>query len=319
MKCPSSLVDQALLFGSSTDFVQGAGGNLSCKVKDILWIKASGTRLKDAGSSSIFIPMQLSATKTEVLTTENLQHCCINNPSTDGYRPSIETAIHSLLPHKFVAHVHSLGAISRAISTKAFEYLSMLTIDAEKLFIPYHKPGIPLANAILNQLSNQLHASKNLVILLGNHGLIVASETISEATNLVFQIEQSWNNLPRLIQLEQNPANSWSMLFGPQSLDSKEVELLTGGPLTPDQIVFLGSKPFIYWEEQTDASKVSIKPDGSVWVNSSLGQDAIEIVSSFVHIARISPDSTFTQYLSSSQVFELQNWDAEKWRKAQER
>lgn len=237
-----------------------------------------------------------------------------------GLRPSIETAIHSLLPHKYIAHVHSLGAISRAISKNASQHLDELEVDATKAFIPYVKPGIPLANAILEKLEqSKLLNLQNLIILLGNHGVIVASENISEVTQLIIQIENIWNPGPILPELEIEYSDIWSMLFLPGTLNSNQSKFLTQGPLTPDQIVFLGSKPFTDWNNQTPESKVSVMSDGSVWVNSSLSNDAIEIVSSFVRIAKLLPFEEELVYLSEADVYELLNWDAEKWRKIQEK
>ena len=36
--------------------VQGAGGNVSWKEEDTLWVKASGTWLSDASAEDIFLP-----------------------------------------------------------------------------------------------------------------------------------------------------------------------------------------------------------------------------------------------------------------------
>lgn len=320
MKCPTTLIEQSLFLGSSTDFVQGAGGNLSVKLDSVMWIKASGTRLKDAGTKQIFLPMDLSSTQKEVLSSENLSNCCIPTNSTYGLRPSIETAIHSLLPHKYVAHVHSLGSISKAITSSAAVQLEELDIDAKKVFIPYSKPGIPLANAIMEQIrSLKIDSSTNLIILLGNHGLIVASEKINVATELIVSLENKWNSQRSIFGTVETQAESLAMIFPPKTLNSEQAAILTGGPLTPDEVVFLGPIPFTYLSKRNASSNVFIDEDGSVWINPELSKDALEIVVSFVNIARLTMPKCIPVYLTSIQVDELLNWDAEKWRKAQER
>lgn len=320
MKCPTQLIEQSLFLGNSTDFVQGAGGNLSAKNDNVMWIKASGTRLKDAAVNPIFLPMDLLATHKEVIRSENLLSCCIPTEYSEGLRPSIETAIHSLLPHKYVAHVHSLGAISRAISKNASQQLEVLEVDATKVFIPYSKPGIPLANEIMAQIRTQkIDSSQDLVVLLGNHGLIVASEDISVATKLIISIEKVWNPQQSLSGTVGTHLGNLSMLFPPSTLDNFQAKILTGGALTPDEVVFLGTVPFSYLSEPEVNSKVCISEDGSVWIDSILSADAIEIVVSFVNIARLLAPGTNPVYLSPGQVEELLNWDAEKWRKAQEK
>ena len=46
--------------GADPLLVQGAGGNVSWKEGDDLWVKASGTWLADAVSQDIFIPVSLT-------------------------------------------------------------------------------------------------------------------------------------------------------------------------------------------------------------------------------------------------------------------
>ena len=46
--------------------VQGAGGNVSWKDKEILWIKASGTWLAQANEKNIFVPVNLIDIKMRI-------------------------------------------------------------------------------------------------------------------------------------------------------------------------------------------------------------------------------------------------------------
>ena len=43
--------------GADPLLVQAAGGNTSIKQDGVMWIKASGTRLKEASSKNIFVPL----------------------------------------------------------------------------------------------------------------------------------------------------------------------------------------------------------------------------------------------------------------------
>lgn len=322
MKVPEELIEQAVLLGKSTQYVQGAGGNLSIKSGNTIWIKASGTRLRDAAKCNIFIPMNLMETKKAVLETENLQACCIDIESNNlqNLRPSIETAIHSLLPQRHVAHVHALGSIATAISGDAENLVANLSINALKVFIPYAKPGIPLANLILDSISEfNIDSQANILILLGNHGLIVATKDSKTATDLIVEIESKLNldvHIPLIMGLSED---GWTEVFPAKTVSPAKAELLLGGPLTPDEIVFLGERPFVKWENRRSDSKVAVKFDGSIWAVSDLSQDALEILESFVNIAHLYNYENEVSYLSSENVEELLNWDAEKWRKRQER
>ena len=46
--------------GKDPLLVQGAGGNVSWKDGDVLWVKASGTWLSDAIGKDIFVPVELA-------------------------------------------------------------------------------------------------------------------------------------------------------------------------------------------------------------------------------------------------------------------
>ena len=54
--------------------------------------------------------------------------------------------------------------------------------DFNWAFIPYARPGLPLANAIAPRLKPGID-----VLILGNHGLVVAAETVAEAEKLLDQ------------------------------------------------------------------------------------------------------------------------------------
>ena len=90
---------------------QGPGGNLSYKDKDTMWIKSSGTWLKDAIYQNIFIPVKIKNTKDE-LTFELFDE---EDFSYKNIKPSIETKLHLIFKKKFVLHTHSLNTLSHAV------------------------------------------------------------------------------------------------------------------------------------------------------------------------------------------------------------
>ena len=60
---PPALADLGALsvaVGSDILLVQGAGGNTSLKEAGVLWVKASGTWLKDAASAAAFVPLDIA-------------------------------------------------------------------------------------------------------------------------------------------------------------------------------------------------------------------------------------------------------------------
>jgi rhamnose utilization protein RhaD (predicted bifunctional aldolase and dehydrogenase) len=315
----TDLVSQSLYFGASSCFVQGAGGNLSFKNDDTLLIKASGTRLKDAASKPIYIELDLANARGAVLVREDLSDLVKPNSSTSGLRPSIETAIHSLLPHTFVTHIHSIGAISRAIDKNLGSYLAEIEDLATCVFVKYSKPGIPLAHEILETLQGaDVNPNKPLLVLLGNHGIIAAGTSAEEVKQMLSEVENRWAPSPVSVNTKSMTSEGWSELAPKGTLTPRQIDLLTGGAFTPDQVVFLGTTPFSFSGNESSQSRVLIHQDGTVVADSALSVDAWEIAGSFVQIAAATTQNCEPQYLSNDDMDQLLNWDAEKWRKAQE-
>lgn len=318
-----ALIRQAMTLGATPGYVQGAGGNLSVKDGSTIWIKASGTRLKEADSREIFVALDLRGARSAVLDTEDLASVIQDAPGTAGLRPSIETSIHCLLPHRFVSHVHSIGAIALAVLADAADRASALADLARVIHVPYARPGIPLARSILSRLAQDpADADTPLLMVLGNHGIIAASGS-SDHNVALLQAVEARLAAPLLADTIAPPraASGWYEAFPSGTLTPSQAAFLGGGPLTPDQSVFLGPRPFALVDaarEGDETSSARITGSGAVELLSSLSADATEIASSFVDIARSVPTGAATTYLSAANVDELVNWDAEKWRKEQE-
>jgi ribulose-5-phosphate 4-epimerase/fuculose-1-phosphate aldolase len=321
MEQDQNLIFQAKELSKSIDFVQGAGGNLSSKINELIWIKASGTRLKDAASINIFLPLNLEKTKSAVLQTEDLEYLVNEKVESSAIRPSIETALHCLLPHKYVTHVHSVGSIAVSIQSNAAEIFEKFQSPASKVFIPYAKPGLPLAHEILKVLNEKnLNSTDPLLILLQNHGLISAADDSNEVLNNIFNFE---DHVCKNISFPRSTRNlkqdNYFELFPEGTLNPEQVEVLTNGPLTPDQVIYLGATPFCSLGSETNSNLVIIHKNGAVWVRSNISNDALEVVESFIKIAFLVDTKMQINYLNEKNVDDLINWDAEKWRKSQEK
>jgi len=57
----SRLKDLSVHIGSDINLIQATGGNISFKNSKILWVKASGKKLKNAKVENIFVPINLSS------------------------------------------------------------------------------------------------------------------------------------------------------------------------------------------------------------------------------------------------------------------
>src|SRR5262249_12945696 len=110
---PGELIEVSARIGEDIDLVQGAGGNSAVKVREVLWVKASGTGLSAAREQPIFLPLDLGVIHREVAAgaDDPIAPALLGGEPAGGLRPSIETSLHALLPHRLVLHVHSVNLI----------------------------------------------------------------------------------------------------------------------------------------------------------------------------------------------------------------
>jgi rhamnose utilization protein RhaD (predicted bifunctional aldolase and dehydrogenase) len=319
--------------GANPLLIQGAGGNTSIKHDGLLWIKASGKWLAHAGSENIFVPVRLApvlnavssgspgAEKAELFVDQSL------NPS--GLRPSIETTVHALMPQKVVVHVHCVETIALAVRADAQALASQRLAGFNHAFVPYARPGLPLARAIAANLNTDTN-----VLILGNHGLVVAANTVDEAAELLDRVcsrlatpsRQSPSHNAQ--ELERLALGSYYRLPSDQrahgaATDLASLQIAAGGSLYPDHVVFLGQGSFIAKPGETAASIVAANLPSPVSIlipgigvlmrgDASPGADAMAGCLADV-LCRIEHGSKL-RYLSDAEHGELLNWDAEKYR-----
>ena len=111
----SSLRNISKQIGSNRMLIQGAGGNSSVKLNGTIYIKASGHWLSDAEKKNIFVPLNLKSIIENIDDPDSVFESIINDGLENNLKPSIETTLHALMPHKYVLHVHSINTLSYAI------------------------------------------------------------------------------------------------------------------------------------------------------------------------------------------------------------
>jgi ribulose-5-phosphate 4-epimerase/fuculose-1-phosphate aldolase len=310
------LIDLSVGLGSDLRLVQGAGGNLSIKTDGVLWIKASGTRLSQARERDIFVPMDEAATREAVLVTEALTPFVLPSAQAGGLRPSIETALHVLLPHPVVVHVHGIGSIAAGLTDAVDESVRDLPSGVDTVVVPYAKPGVELARAVLARTSPDLTGDRPLVLILRNHGVVVGAADSSTAAEVLDRVEAHFRTSPAP---SADLATDSGPLCPPGTVGETAAAVLCAGALTPDSAVFLGPVPFgriAAGPPVTDAGSPHsgfVADDGSVWLRPGLGPDEREVAVSLVDVARQTAGGDVST-LSDAQVDELVNWEAEKWR-----
>jgi rhamnose utilization protein RhaD (predicted bifunctional aldolase and dehydrogenase) len=313
--------------GKNILLVQGAGGNSSVKLGDVLWVKASGTWLADAEDKDIFVPISLSGARAALARDDQRMPLAPGAEST--LRASIETSLHALLPHPVVLHVHSVNTIAWSARTDAGEELAARLHGLAWRALDYHHPGLPLAHAVRE------HAHEPIdVLLLGNHGLVVGASSCDAAEALVSQVEQRLALRPR----DAGPADDRALrrisdgtdyrlpndpFCHVAATDPYSLAVATTGSLYPDHVVFLGPAMPILTQGEDLAAKTSqtvpppvalLVPGSGALIRRDASPGAEAMLSCLALVTSRLPLDANVKYLSPDNEQALLNWDAEHYR-----
>ena len=332
---PQEFINTSALIGRDSMLVQGAGGNTSYKSKKQMWIKASGKWLSNSLTDDIFVEVDLA----KIL--ENINNN-IGEPLKDSYvvknslRPSIETTLHALMPHKVVLHSHPINLLSMLVYDDGRLKLASLLEEFNFGWVPYARPGEDLTSKV-----KEVIKKKNVdALLLGNHGLVVGAKNSELAFNQMNDILNCCELKPRKHYLESNnKINKLAVQLDMRipkhsvihSLGLDEISYSycynKNSVLYPDQAVFLGPK--ILCANNIDElnniknnsdlfnnlSYIVVKNIGVlVSKNARIGIDEMLLCHAEV-LRRISADEKLN-YLTENEVIRLLDWEPEKYRQS---
>jgi rhamnose utilization protein RhaD (predicted bifunctional aldolase and dehydrogenase) len=316
--------------GTNPLVIQGPGGNTSLKQDGVMWIKASGTCLADADTRDIFLPVTLAQLRAAIAADDPACETSAGFVPQDlnplGLRPSIETTMHAVMPQRVVVHVHCVDTIAWAVQQDAETLLAALLAGLDWTFVPYARPGLPLTRAILARLQ-----PSTCVLVLGNHGLVVAADTVAAAEQLLNEVrrrlrrparsvpEADTERLARLARASgYRPADAAVHAL---ATDPVSLAIARGRSLYPDHVIFLGPGVVVLEE---DAAVTNAPPSVPLLLVPGLGALLHHTASaSAVSLARCLADVTarletheILHRLTEADERALLDWDAEKYRQA---
>jgi rhamnulose-1-phosphate aldolase/alcohol dehydrogenase len=185
------LVYRSNLLGTDWRITNTGGGNTSSKLMEtdpltgepveVLWVKGSGGDLRTAqraNFASLYQDKLLALqdvyadfdergpkTPAEDAMVAMYNHCTFNlNPRAC----SIDTPLHSFIPHKFVDHTHPTACIAIA-TAKDGKRLTQEIYGDEVIWTDWQRPGFELG-LTLQQICRENPQAKG--VMLGGHGLI---------------------------------------------------------------------------------------------------------------------------------------------------
>jgi rhamnose utilization protein RhaD (predicted bifunctional aldolase and dehydrogenase) len=323
--------------GANPLLVQGAGGNTSAKQAGVLWIKASGTWLMNATASDIMVPVALmpllDALARNSPAAEKADQFTLAELNPHRLRPSIETTVHALLRQRIVVHVHCVETIAIAVQANAEALLEERLRGLDWAFVPYCRPGLPLAQAIAERL--QPHTN---VLVLGNHGLVVAADTVAEAGLLLRRVTGLLARPPRpapasdldaLLRLAMGSGYRVPVFAEAHAAatDLASCRIAASGSLYPDHVIFLGVGSVIAGPHENAAAVVArtasagqpapisiLFPGKGILMRRDASAGAEAMARCLADVAARIDVTARVNYLSAEENAELLNWDAEKYR-----
>lgn len=197
------LIHRSNCLGADQRITNTGGGNTSSKIMEkdpmtgedveVLWVKGSGGDLRTSkreNFSSLYQSKLIGLQKVYASRADKglksqaeddmvamFSHCTFNlNP-----RPSsIDTPLHSFIPHAHVDHTHPNAAISVAACANSIEVTKEIFGD-EVVHIPWMRPGFELGLAMQEACKNNPQAKG---FIMGQHGLINWGKTGRECYEL---------------------------------------------------------------------------------------------------------------------------------------
>ena len=320
--------------GADPLLIQGPGGNTSIKEGGGLWIKASGTNLADALTRDVFVPCDLEAMRSAVAEGQ----ARADQPAefalvSGGLRPSIETSLHAVFAQRIVIHVHCVNTLAFAVRPDAKEALTARLADFDWAIVPYAKPGARLAEQVRAVLGPRTD-----VVVLANHGLIVAGETVAATMDLLGRVVAAVTVAPRVHlpgpDIVANEGGGYHALPPDHPLHcvAMSPDLLAialSGSLYPDHVIFCGIGATALAPRQTpaEAARLAAKaglpapafllvPGAGALLHEAASDGARALARCLGDVlTRLSPGAS-VRSLSMAENAELLNWDAEKYRQA---
>lgn len=328
----ASIVKYCAAIGQNPLLVQGAGGNVSWKEGNTLWIKASGTWLADAAEQNIFVPVDLDHLKHEInagkfsaspklLTASNL-------------RPSIETILHALMPHPVVLHLHAVEILAHLVRSGYEQTLPNL-LDSKVRWenVAYFKPGAELASAVRDALKKTPDAE---VVLLQNHGVVIGGADVSAIDTILNRLVDTSRVTPHPTLDTPTPSFNIKLAGGKSYVpvpDNHVQQLATNTALFdrletdwvlyPDHVVFLGPVAKTYdcvadlektLHNAIDLPELFFLRGLGVFMQPEFSMAKQVQLRCYHDVLSRQEKHTVLNALNQDQIAALLNWDAEKYR-----
>lgn len=317
--------------GSMPDYVQGGGGNASCKHgENKMAIKASGYTIGDITEDTGYVDVDYlkikdyhtnyspdEIDKKEKESTPFLISCVL---PTDGpaLRPSVETGFHSLLK-KYVMHTHPVYTNVITCAKDGKQLAEKICKGMDFVWIPYINPGFSLTLAI-NEAITAYEMEKGVipnVIFLENHGLVTTADDAKECADLHIKVNEA---VKKYFGLKDFSADLTMTEDGDKFISSADfvknyfakydVSTMEQYALYPDQLVYLNSG-------MQDGKITFCDNKAIISAAKKEAMAMLETFAAFAYVIDSIHSAGLTVHTMDAEATGfINNWESEKYRKA---
>jgi len=285
----------------------------------------------DADKRDIFLPVALAPLRATIAADDPACETSTGFVPHDlnplSLRPSIETTMHAVMPQKVVVHVHCVDTIAWAVQHDAEARLASLLAGLDWVFVPYARPGLPLTRDILARLQ-----PSTSVLVLGNHGLVVAADTVAAADALLNEVRRRLRrpvrsvpeaDAERLSQLAR--ASGYQPAADPAvhslATDPVSLAIAQGRSLYPDHVIFLGrvsssSKRKRLWRTHRHRCRFCCCPASARCCTIRRAPARVALARCLADVTARLEAHEILHRLAETDERALLDWDAEKYRQA---
>ncbi|HWF07429.1 MAG TPA: class II aldolase/adducin family protein [Bryobacteraceae bacterium] len=314
--------------GSDRTLTQASTGNSSAKFGGELWIKRSGCWMSAAMRDDIFIHLNL----------DEVGACLRRNidPSEFFAGASLETAMHAVLPHRIVVHVHSVNGIAWAVRPDGLSQIQARLGDLRWQWIPYLPSGLPLAMGIERAWKRRPDTA---LFVLANHGLVIGGEDVPSVHALLSDVHRRLDISPRVARSADHATlarlasdSVWRLPDveeGDEEIHSLATDpvsrrIVSRGILYPCQAIFSGAESLETFraidKEGARRYRDSQRPflfvnESGVLVNRSAGAAAVAMLAGLAQVAKRLGTGAPIRYLTDAEVSMLSPEVANRYRK----
>ena len=280
-----------VLHGGGNTSVKTNYKNIFGENNKVIYVKGSGwdmSNLTHEGMPGLNIqPLLKTLLLKKLDDSDMINFLRLNLIDSNSPNPSVETLLHAYLPYKYVDHTHSNAFLS-IVNLENSKEICKRIFDNKLGIVPYVMPGFDLA-----KLCHKVYLSDKTVegLILLNHGIFTFGKSAKESYDRMIKYEKrvekfnekkkknskliininslkntnikEYDSLSLLIRKTYNKidGNKWIVKLN-NSVKDKEFSLIKNlkimfsrGPVTPDHVIRIKSKPLVV--KYNDINKIN--------------------------------------------------------------